>query len=146
MINKLIFIAKYLIKYFVLVLGRSINYRLHTQPPENHCIYVFWHRNIIPLMYLHRRQEIAIIVSPSKDGELIAAPAELLGYTAIRGSSSRGGTAALLKSVKLAEGHTIAITPDGPRGPREQLKKSVLFLAYHTGLPIVPVAVNVNIE
>lgn len=135
-----------MVKYFVLLLGHTLNFRIHTEPPKERCIYIFWHRNIIPLLYLHRNQKIAIIISASKDGELIAAPAELLGYTAIRGSSSRGGTAALLKSFKLSEEHTIAITPDGPRGPRERLKKSILFIAYHTGLPIVPVAVNIDRE
>lgn len=142
----LLFLEKYLVKYLLLLLGSTLKYRLNTPPPATPCIYVFWHRNIIPLMYLHRNQNVAIIVSQSKEGEIIAGPTELLGYKTVRGSSTRGGVRALHEFLKISDKYSLGVTPDGPLGPREILKKSVLFIAYHTQFPLIPMAVEIDRE
>jgi lysophospholipid acyltransferase (LPLAT)-like uncharacterized protein len=106
-------------------------------------IYTLWHGRLLPLTYYHRQENIATLISQSSDGEYIARVVERWGYTAIRGSSSRGGSGALREMVKLARtGRSLAITPDGPRGPRQKLKPGVLTLAQLTGQPMIPMSAS----
>jgi lysophospholipid acyltransferase (LPLAT)-like uncharacterized protein len=104
-------------------------------------LFTLWHGRLLPLGYLHRGQGVVAIVSQSPDGEYLTRVLQHWGFFAVRGSSSRGGDRALRELVKLVRaGRSVAITPDGPRGPREQLKPGVLQLAQLTGAPIVTVA------
>lgn len=81
------------------------------------------------------------MISASRDGELISTIARSMGYTPVRGSSSKGGQEALKGMVRfMKEGKRCAITPDGPRGPRREVKKGVVDLARLTGCPVVPFA------
>ncbi len=84
-----------------------------------------------------RRQRIAVMVSRSFDGEYIARIIERLGFTAVRGSSSRGGVGALLgmKSV-LESGESVAFTIDGPRGPKYVAKPGPVALSRISGRPM----------
>ena len=81
-------------------------------------VFAFWHRSLLACAYRFRNFDIAILISRSFDGELIARTVELLGFTAIRGSSARGGSTGL-RALQRAyeEGHICAITADGPKGP-----------------------------
>ena len=104
-------------------------------------IYALWHGRLLPLTYYHRGRGIAAIISRSEDGEYIARVVEGWGYSTVRGSTSRGGSSALRGLVKAArDGRSLAITPDGPRGPRQRLQPGVITVAQLTGLPIVPLA------
>lgn len=104
-------------------------------------IYALWHGRLLPLTYLHRGQDVTTLISRSGDGEYIARIVERWGYTAARGSSSRGGSSALRELVKDARaGKSLAVTPDGPRGPRQKLKPGVLTAAQLSGLPIIPIS------
>lgn len=81
-------------------------------------VYAFWHRSLLACAYRFRNKNIAILISRSFDGELIARTVERLGFRAIRGSSSRGGVSALRTLAEAyREGYRCAITVDGPRGP-----------------------------
>lgn len=85
------------------------------------------------------RNGLAAMVSASKDGGFLAAILERFRVIPVRGSSSRRGSQALLELTTLAQrGIDLAITPDGPRGPRYQVQDGVMALAQLTGLPIVP--------
>ena len=106
----------------------------------------FWHNRIlgIALAFLRRyppgRRGVTVLTSPSRDGEILAGVVGRLGMGAVRGSSSRRGARALRELGRLvAEGVDIAITPDGPRGPRYVLGPGVVHLAQTTGAPIMPV-------
>lgn len=102
-------------------------------------IFTLWHGRLLPLTYFHRRRAITAIISRSEDGEYIARLVEGWGYETVRGSTSRGGSAALRGLVKAARaGRSLAITPDGPRGPRQRLQPGVITAAQMTGLPILP--------
>ena len=104
-------------------------------------IIAVWHGRLLPLTYFHRNRNIAALISQSADGEYIARVVEGWGYEAVRGSTSRGGGAALRALVKRARaGQSLAITPDGPRGPRQQLQPGVITAAQLSGLPIIPLA------
>lgn len=104
-------------------------------------IYTLWHGRLLPLTYFHRGRGIMAIISRSEDGEYISRVVEGWGYHTVRGSTSRGGSSALRGLVKAARaGHSLAITPDGPRGPRQELQPGVITAAQLTGLPIIPLA------
>jgi lysophospholipid acyltransferase (LPLAT)-like uncharacterized protein len=105
-------------------------------------ILAFWHRHLLLMPYAYRGRRISVLVSRSRDGELIARTVARLGIDASRGSSSRGGAAGLRALLRKAEGGwDIAFTPDGPRGPVREVQPGVVLAAAATGLPIVPVAI-----
>lgn len=102
---------------------------------------VFWHGQMLPLLWWHRHRGIAILISEHGDGEIIARIARDLGYDLVRGSSSRGAERALLESIRTASSGTpVAITPDGPRGPPRSFAAGALLVAHRSGAPILPVA------
>jgi hypothetical protein len=104
---------------------------------EKRVIYSFWHRAVFASAWLWRQSGIAVMVSRSFDGEYIARTIERLGFVAVRGSSSRGGAAALLgMRSKLEQGGTVAFTIDGPRGPRYVAKPGPVMLSRASGLPM----------
>jgi lysophospholipid acyltransferase (LPLAT)-like uncharacterized protein len=103
-------------------------------------VFLLWHEVLLPLLWHHRRQDIAIVVSENRDGQYLADFALALGYRAVRGSSSRGAARALLGAVReLQAGRAVAFTPDGPRGPRRELKVGVVAAAQRGGGVIVPI-------
>jgi lysophospholipid acyltransferase (LPLAT)-like uncharacterized protein len=105
------------------------------------CIYTIWHSQILATMYDYRDLSVGGLVSQSRDGELVARVIERLGFATARGSSTRGGQEGFQEMVRLArEGHSLVITPDGPRGPRERVKPGVVRLASVTGLQVLPVS------
>lgn len=102
-------------------------------------IYAFWHQRQVFFTYSHRHEAVSVLVSRSRDGEMIARTMKLSGIDSSRGSSTRGGMAAARELVDaVAAGLDIGITPDGPKGPARQVKPGVLFLAQKLGIPILP--------
>jgi len=117
------------------------------QPPEPRLIWLFWHNRLFLIPWLLQRKlgqrPGAALTSASKDGDYLAAFIECFKVRPIRGSSSRRGVAALLEMKKMLEtGVDVAITPDGPRGPRYHLNPGVLTLAQKTGVQIMPINVE----
>lgn len=146
-LDKILFwLEKYLAAGFMLLLGSTLRYKIQAPDPKiGRKLYFFWHSNILALVYLHRFQNAGIMISNSKDGELIAGPVSAMGYRPARGSSNRGAANASKILIKIAKTHSIALTADGPKGPAYKIKKGMLQLAYLTGLPIVPIACEVSI-
>jgi lysophospholipid acyltransferase (LPLAT)-like uncharacterized protein len=104
-------------------------------------IYSFWHQRQVFFTFTHRGVDASVLVSRSKDGEMIAETMRLSNIGAVRGSSSRGGAAAVLQLIEvLKSGQDIGITPDGPRGPAREVKEGVVFLSQKLKAPIVPIA------
>lgn len=122
----------------------AVHWSLAAQPLRDDgrpLIFAFWHRHQLLMAWEHRRRGVTVLVSRSRDGELIAGVLERLGYRTARGSSSRGGPAAFMELLDaVAAGGRVAFTPDGPRGPAGSVQPGVLALAAKTGVPIVPVA------
>lgn len=101
-------------------------------------VFVFWHGEILPIAWQHRGRGIAPLISTHADGEIIARIVEGLGYRTVRGSTSRGGARAILELTRLlAAGVSVAVTPDGPRGPRHVFAPGALVVAHRSGRPIV---------
>lgn len=104
-------------------------------------IFSLWHGQLLPLIWHHRSEEVAILVSEHRDGELIARIARSIGYNLIRGSTTRGGGRALLTLVRTIEaGSEVAVTPDGPKGPARRFAPGALVAAHRTGAPLLPIA------
>ena len=103
-------------------------------------VFLLWHEALLPLLWHHRGQNVVIVVSEAREGQYLADLGTLLGYRLVRGSSTRGASRALLGAVReLREGHSVAFTPDGPRGPRRELKPGVVAAAQRAGAMIIPV-------
>ena len=106
-------------------------------------VYAFWHAGILPLTYLYRGLGAVVLVSRHDDGEYISQVVCRLGFGVIRGSTTRGGLRALMEMARAGrDGHQLAVTPDGPRGPRHVLQNGVLHIAQRSGQPIHPLAVE----
>src|SRR6476659_7172865 len=116
--------------------------RVHpSNPGEGRFIYAFWHEGL--LAPLATRPKIRVLISQHTDGEVIAQICEHLGIGVIRGSTARGGCQVLLEMIRHPDETThLGITPDGPRGPRRELKPGVVMIASQSGLPIIPVGIG----
>jgi len=100
-------------------------------------VFAFWHGRIFPATYYFRNRGIVVMTSRNRDGEAIAQCIRRLGYSAARGSSSRGGFQALAEMAhKIRQGFDAGFTVDGPRGPRYVAKQGPVLLAFKTGAAI----------
>ena len=104
-------------------------------------ILAFWHDQLLLMASGYHGPGAKILISASKDGELIARTMAYFGQGAVRGSSSRGGRSAFRHLLNLAkEPFDLVITPDGPKGPRHEVKEGVVQLARLSGRPVIPMA------
>ena len=106
-------------------------------------ILALWHgRTLLPIHYC-RGMGIWAITSLSRDGEIQTRTVSRFGYRIIRGSTGRGAIkAALTACKKLEEGGILAITPDGPKGPANEVQQGIVFMAKRVGCPIIPIGVG----
>jgi len=141
------------------LIAATLRYRINdphgftTRKDYEQSIYCIWHNRLALSMKLyfafgrryHQAAGLAGLVSASKDGAFLAAILQRFGVTPVRGSSSRRGPQALLELTTWAErGYDLAITPDGPRGPRYVVQEGAMSLAQITGLPVVPVSYSLK--
>ena len=104
-------------------------------------VFTLWHGRLLPCTYHHRGEGVVTLVSLHRDGEYITRAVRRWGYIAVRGSTSRGGLEALRELIRhVKQGRSLAITPDGPRGPFQKMKPGPAIIAQRTGAPIIPVA------
>ncbi|MGH7941740.1 MAG: lysophospholipid acyltransferase family protein [Limisphaerales bacterium] len=124
---------------------------LRAEPPGT--LFVVWHNRLALSIAVYQRyvrvfnprRRMAAMVSASRDGGLLAEVLDDLGIESVRGSSSRRGAQAMIEMTTRAErGLDLAITPDGPRGPRYEAQEGVIATAQFTGLPIVPVSYHLS--
>ena len=108
----------------------------------------FWHGSMLLGWFLHRprgRRPVAALVSQSEDGEILSATLGHWGFTLIRGSSTIGGKEAMQLMVDaVASGNTLCITPDGPRGPRHQMKRGAVRAAQRSRVPLFLVGIAIK--
>ena len=104
------------------------------------CILAFWHGRLFLMPYCYPGKRITILISEHRDGEYISRTMRRFGFATARGSTTRGGALGLREVLRaLQGGGDAAFTPDGPRGPREEVQAGVIAAARLTGAPIVPV-------
>lgn len=108
-----------------------------------HYVVAFWHGTMILPWYIFRNKGTAALTSKSKDGDLLARLLKHWNYSVVRGSSSEGGEVALGIMVDYARNNSsIAVTPDGPRGPAHKLKAGAVITAKKSGLPLILVGIG----
>jgi lysophospholipid acyltransferase (LPLAT)-like uncharacterized protein len=131
----------------------SRTYRYHLAGLENErrvldeygsVVYVSWHQRFFPgITFFASRRPIAIMISQSRDGEMIARVVDMLGWRSVRGSSTRGGVRALKEIRTLVnKGYRFGHIVDGPQGPFGVIKPGLLSIAQFAGTPIVPVIMS----
>lgn len=104
-------------------------------------VVVAWHDQLLPLVHVLRNRGLVALVSEHADGEFLARALERYGFGTVRGSSTRGGARGLRELLRATrEGRGLALTPDGPRGPRHRFKEGALMAAQLSELPVLPVA------
>lgn len=134
----------------------TLRYRIHDAasilfpPPSTPpLIFAFWHNRMFLLPYLYTRhfpgRRGACLVSASQDGEMIARILEKFNLLTVRGSSSRRGRGAYRELTHyLTQGCDVAITPDGPRGPRYKAHPGAVGLASLSGNAILPISYHLT--
>jgi hypothetical protein len=140
------------------LLAATLRYRINggrgpAKLPDEPVIFALWHNRLGLCMKVYesfvrphyQHDHLAALISASKDGAFLAAILQNFGVQPVRGSSSRRGAQSLLELASWAErGYDLAVTPDGPRGPRYVVQEGVMALAQVTGLPIVPYSCQVG--
>jgi len=134
------------------ILGPTLRFEvLGWQNAENvyasgrRCIWAFWHRVIIPVVWWRRNRGVVVMNTTAFDGQWTRKVIEWMGYGTAQGSSSRGGLRGLaVMARRIDEGHDCAFTIDGPRGPRYVAKPGPVMLARRTGAPVVVFHIGVE--
>lgn len=146
-INFLVYVVVRLLSltWRVRIVGMEHRQRAVQAHPQGSFIFALWHENAVASLLAHSYQNVHPLVSRSGDGEMVAYTSAKIGHRPIRGSSSRGGVAARLEmQQRLQEGAFVAITVDGPKGPRRKVKPGVVDAAVKSGAAILPVTVVAN--
>lgn len=109
-------------------------------PGTERVVFTLWHGQMLPILRAHAPRT-GVVVSEHRDGELITRILAQFGMFAVRGSSSKGGTRALLEAVRVLRegGADMAFTPDGPRGPRHSAAPGALIAAHRAGAALIPI-------
>ena len=148
----LLYVATKVSWLLVLALGKTARIQLRhvkhwRKAYEASCglIYFAWHGKMLLPIYVHRNRDIWAMVSEHDDGEIIAQAVMRLGYRTVRGSSTRGGHKAFRDMLRhLKKGEHCTLLPDGPNGPRHELKMGAILLAQRSGAYLLPVSFAVK--
>ncbi len=129
--------------YFHLVNRTNIVDRPPFPIPEPY-ILAMWHGRLVMLpMFRNGKKPLIALISGHRDGQIISKVASLFGIQTVVGSTSKGGMRAVRELMRFArDGHSLFVTPDGPRGPRMRSSEGILDLARLTGLPILPATMS----
>jgi len=107
-----------------------------------------WHQRIlavVPYSPQFAPYSPSVMISQSRDGEMIAQLFSCMNFRPIRGSSSRGGQGALSALIQDLQNHSAAVhVVDGPRGPRGIIKPGLITLGQVSGAPIFPISASAN--
>lgn len=115
---------------------------IEVQHPEvDSCLYVMWHRNQCAIYGFKDKPTVSVLVSNSKDGDVVAQGIKPMGFKLVRGSKGkRGAVEASMQMIEaLKNGERCAMMVDGPRGPAGVVKDGAIKIAKLSGKPIVPV-------
>ena len=135
----LVSILSFIVKWFYAFESLFYNCKNINYPKDRPVIFALWHAHQCALYANEDRGSLNVMISKSNDGDIIAAATEHMGIKVVRGSYKRAGASASLAMIeKLEQGENAAITIDGPRGPKGQVKDGVINIAKLTQVPIVP--------
>jgi lysophospholipid acyltransferase (LPLAT)-like uncharacterized protein len=131
---------------------RTLRYEYRPQGPwlepratgSERYIYAMWHEYLLLPILRYACPDVHVLISRSADGHLLSELCRRLSIPVIRGSSSRGGTEAVRQLLRAGLNTHLALTPDGPRGPRRRVQSGLVYLASRSGLPVVPVGFGLD--
>jgi len=135
-----IWLSEYFLPYCLRLFGLTWRMTISNEEvmPDDGTIFTIWHGQLLVNAYAFRNRGIKVLISKSRDGELIARAIQRMGFGVVRGSSSRSGAKAVRKILELLEnGEQIAFTPDGPRGPGYVVKDGVALVAQKSGTKVM---------
>ncbi len=136
------FLGSQFIRHWMSTLDhRVLFYDPFMDPAESHgdepIIYVVWHEYLLSPLDCRANCDVSLLIGRHADADILSYATRLLGYDCVRGSSNRGGVAALKELTRSGRAQDLVITPDGPRGPRRRLAQGPIYLASKLGRPIV---------
>ncbi|MDD3238063.1 MAG: lysophospholipid acyltransferase family protein [Candidatus Gastranaerophilales bacterium] len=135
-----IFILSNLVKLMFEMTTRLTLFKNSNYPKEKPCIYALWHAHQCALYANKEKSKLHVLISPSNDGEIIARGVHHVGINTVRGSKGRQGVSSTMQLLeKLENGDSIAITVDGPKGPKRVVKDGIINIAKMSQIPIIPV-------
>jgi lysophospholipid acyltransferase (LPLAT)-like uncharacterized protein len=146
------FLGNYLLKHSLDALCKTLRVSYKNKKviddfrkQKQNYVLAFWHGTMLLPWFLHKNDGFAALTSKSKDGDLLAKQLKHWRYNVVRGSSSKGGDVALGIMVDLAKnGYSIAITPDGPKGPEHKFKAGAVITAKKSHVPVVLISVGIK--
>lgn len=107
---------------------------------DSNYLLAFFHQDELCLLNFWRNRQLSVLISISKDGEIMNNLAHWLGYKPVRGSSSKKAVSGLIAGIrKVKEGYSMAFAVDGPRGPIYKVKDGICAISQKTKTPILPV-------
>ncbi len=127
---------------------RTLNYRVvyhdrTADPIFPECrrphLYLFWHEYILFPLYVREHSYLTMLLSQHRDADILSEVATRMGFDFVRGSTRRGGERAIRALFAAGRSRHLAITPDGPRGPRRTMAPGAIYLASRLGMPIVAI-------
>ncbi|MEM6821889.1 MAG: lysophospholipid acyltransferase family protein [Verrucomicrobiota bacterium] len=145
-------LASWIIRAF----AATMTFKMHDETglleddSRNPFLFAFWHNRILMMPYLYERyfskRPLVVMISESRDGEMIANTASRFGIEAARGSSSGRGVKALIQLTRdlIKAGKDAGVTPDGPRGPVYSVQEGIVHLAKSSGLPVIPITYHLR--
>jgi lysophospholipid acyltransferase (LPLAT)-like uncharacterized protein len=155
------FIAFLLVRF----IGMTLRYKLHFNSKEDKEFFykcynqkkptqdtkyllAFFHQDELCLLNFFRKRNMSVLISISKDGEIMNQTAKWLGYVPVRGSSSKKAVSGLIAAIKkVRNGFKMAFAVDGPRGPIYKVKDGICAVAKKTDTKIIPVrAIASNVK
>jgi lysophospholipid acyltransferase (LPLAT)-like uncharacterized protein len=137
--------GKYILPVIIDLLCKSLRIEIvnkeaidRLEKENKNYVFAFWHGTMLLPWYIQKNKKFAALISKSKDGDLLSRVLKYWDYDVVRGSSSKGGDVALGILVDLARNKkSVAITPDGPRGPVNNFKAGAVVTAKKSGIPLV---------
>lgn len=114
----------------------------HQPGLQDRYIYALWHENMLLMACRYAHVNAHLLISQHADGQLFAEVCRHFGLGTVRGSTTRGGAEAVRQLLRQGRKTHLAITPDGPRGPRRKVQQGLVYVAARTGLPIVAVGIG----
>ncbi len=132
-------ILPFLAHLYLKFTGATTRISSKNKPKNAALIYALWHSQLAFMLYAHREMGMSVLVSKSADGEYVSRILRKFGYNTVRGSTSRGALQSLMQLIeRAAAGFPVAITPDGPKGPKGKVQQGVIYVAQKTGMKILP--------
>jgi len=147
------FIAFLIVRF----IGATLRYRPHFKSEEDKKLFysyfnekkptietkyllAFFHQDELCLLNFFRNRNMSVLISISKDGEIMNNASNWLGYKPVRGSSSKKAVSGLIAGIKkVRSGYKMAFAVDGPRGPIYKVKDGICLVAKKTDTKIIPV-------